>query len=134
MMPVEDQFSGRRYINLESYRKNGEPKKTPVQSIEDNGIIYVRTDPKTWKARRIMGNPRVRIVVSDRNGKPLGSWVEGEARVIDGEERKRIQSLFRKEYGTIGNLIVNFVARLREERLTAVIAIKLQPGLHSSAE
>lgn len=120
------QFSGRRYINLESYKISGEPKLTPVQSIENNGLVYVRTDPGTWKVKRIRRNPRVRIVPSDRNGKPTGTWVEGEAHVVEGEENERIMGLFKQEYGTVGNSMVNFVGRLRGERLTTVISIELQ--------
>jgi uncharacterized protein len=55
-----EQFSGRRYINLESYKRNGEPKQTPVQSLEHDGLIYVRTDPTSWKVKRIRRNPHVR--------------------------------------------------------------------------
>lgn len=127
--PVK-QFSGRRYINLESYKKNGKPKLTPVQSIEVNGLVYVRTDARTWKVRRILRNSRVRIVPSDRSGRPTGTWVEGEAFVVEGEERERIMKVFRKEYGIVSNLLINLVGRLRGERLTAVISIKLQPQTH----
>jgi uncharacterized protein len=125
MSQLVDEFSGRRYINLESYKKNGAPKLTPVQSLEHNGFIYLRTDPKTWKFKRIKNNPRVRIARSDRNGKPLGAWVEGTASIVDGEEKDRMQKVFRKEYGAMGNSIINFVAWLRRERLSAVISIKL---------
>jgi len=122
-------FSGRRYINLESYKKNGEPKQTPVQSLEHDGLIYVRTDPTTWKVKRIQRNPHVRLVLSDRNGKPIGTWVDGEARMLEGEERDRVLNVFRKEYGAIGYSMVGFVGRMRGERqMTAIISIKLQPG------
>ncbi len=128
-----NQFSGRRYINLESYSREGKAKRTPVQSIENNGQIYVRTDPKTWKVGRIKRNPFVRIVLSDRNGKPQGSWVDGEAHLVEADEtRDQIQRIFKKEYGTIGSLIVDFIARLRGEKLSAVIAIKLRPESSSS--
>jgi uncharacterized protein len=119
-----NQFSGRRYINLESYKKTGQPKQTPVQSIEDNGVIYLRTDPRTWKVKRIERNSHVRIVASDRNGKPTGTWVDGEAHIVQGRETGRIMDLFRKEYGPVGNIVVGFVARLRGERLTTIISIK----------
>jgi len=132
--PLEEQFSGRKYINIESYKKNGEPKQTPVQSLEDDGLIYFRTDPKTWKFHRIKNNPHVRIVLSDRNGKPLGEWLHGEARIVEGKERDRIQSLFRQAYGELGNLMVNFIAWLRRERLTEVIMIRLLPPFNSSVE
>jgi PPOX class probable F420-dependent enzyme len=121
------QFSGRRYINLESYKKDGKPVLTPVQSIEENGLIYFRTGPKTWKVKRIRRNPHVRIVLSERNGKPTGAWVDGRAQVLEGEESDRVMALFKKEYGTVGNSLVNFVGRLRGERLTTVISIELEP-------
>lgn len=128
MMPLEEQFTGRRYINLESYNKNGEPKRTPVQSIEENGLIYLRTDPNTLKVKRIAKNSHVRISISDRNGKPQGSWVDADATIIqDKAEQERIQTVFRKQYGAFGSWIVNIVARLRGERLTTVISIKLRP-------
>jgi len=123
-----EEFSGRRYINLESYKKSGEPKMTPVQSLEHDGLIYVRTGPDTWKVKRIRRNPRVRLVPSDRNGKPMGKWVEGEAHMLDGEERDRMLGVFKKEYGSIGYSMMGFVGRMRGERqMTAIISIKLQP-------
>jgi uncharacterized protein len=118
------QFSGRRYINLESYKRTGQPKQTPVQSIEDNGVVYLRTDPRTWKVKRIKRNPHVRIVSSDRNGKPTGTWVDGVAHIVQGEETGRIMDLFRKEYGPVGNMMVGLVARLRGERLTTIISVE----------
>jgi uncharacterized protein len=121
------QFTGRRYINLESYKKDGSPKLTPVQSIEDKGLIYLRTDPRTWKVKRIRRNPNVRIVPSDRSGKPAGTWIKGDARILRGEESDRVMKLFREEYGSIGNMLVDFVGHLRGERLTTIISIKPQP-------
>jgi PPOX class probable F420-dependent enzyme len=121
------QFSGRRYINLESYKKDGRPALTPVQSIEENGLVYFRTGPKTWKVKRIQRNPQVRIVPSDRNGRPTGTWMDGRAQILEGQERDRIMQLFKREYGTVGNAMVNFVGRLRGERLTTIILVELEP-------
>ena len=125
-----EQFSGRKYINLESYKKDGTPVLTPVQSIEEGGLVYFRTDPRTWKVKRIRRNPHVRIVPSDRNGKPTGTWVDGRAEVLEGEESNRVMLLFRKEYGTMGNSLVNLVGRLRGERLTTIISVRLEPQEH----
>jgi uncharacterized protein len=121
------QFPGRGYINLESYKRDGSPKQTPVQVIEDNGLIYLRTDPGTWKVKRIKRNPHVRVVASDRNGKPTGMWVDGEARILEGEESERVMKVFRKKYGAIGFSLVNLVGRLRGEGLTTIISVKLGP-------
>jgi PPOX class probable F420-dependent enzyme len=98
-----------------------------VQSIEDNGLVYFRTDPRTWKVRRIKRNPHVRIVPSDRSGKPTGTWVDGRAEVLEGQESDRVMLLFRKEYGAVGNSLVNLVGRIRGERLTTIISVRLEP-------
>jgi len=120
-----DQFSGRRYINLESYKKNGAPKQTPVQSLEHERLIYVRTDPPKWKVKRIKNDPHVRVVPSDRNGKPTGTWVDGEPRFLEGGEKDRALDFFRKDYGAFGYAMVGLVGRMRGERnITAVISVK----------
>jgi PPOX class probable F420-dependent enzyme len=121
------QFSGRRYINLESYKKDGRPRLTPVQSIEENGVVYFRTDPRTWKVKRIKRNSHVRIVPSDRNGKPTGKWVDGEAHILGGMEYSRVEALFKREYGAVGNSLVGIVGRLRGERLTTIIKVSPEP-------
>jgi len=121
------QFSGRRYINLESYKKDGKAVLTPVQSIQENGLVYFRTDPRTWKVKRIKRNPHVRIVPSNRSGKPTGTWVDGRARILEGQESDRMMLVFKKEYGMVGNSLINLVARLRGERLTTIVSIELEP-------
>jgi hypothetical protein len=64
---------------------------------------------------------------SDKNGKPTGEWFDGEARILEGEERDGMLKVFRKEYGSFGYSMLGFVGRLRGERqMTAVISIKLQ--------
>jgi hypothetical protein len=59
-----------------------------------------------------------------RQKRAAGTWVDGEAEIVQGQEINRVMDLFRKEYGPIGNMMVGFVARLRGERLTTIISIK----------
>lgn len=112
---------------MESYKSDGTPKRTPVQSIEDNGLIYFRTGPNTWKIKRIRRNPHVRIVLSDRSGNPTGTWFDGDAQIMEGAERARVEALFRKQYGAVGISLVNLVGRMRGEKLTTFVSIKLRP-------
>ena len=111
---------------MESYKEDGTPKRTPVQSIEDDGLIYFRTGPNTWKVKRIRRNPHVRIVLADRSGNPTGTWFDGDAQVLEGEESVRVEKLFRREYGTVGTSLVNFVGRMRGERLTTFVSVRLR--------
>ena len=83
----------------------------------------MRTDPSTWKIKRIQRNPHVRVALSDRSGKPIGDWIDGQARILEGEEKDRMLEFFKKEYGSFGYSMVGFVGRLRGERhMTAIIS------------
>jgi len=117
-------FSNLKYISLETYRKSGAAVPTPVWLIEDGGLVYVRTDPKSGKAKRIRRNPKVRIAPSDARGKTLGPYVDGEARFVEGEDAQRIMRVIKKKYGILG-AIVDFFNGLRGNRPTAVISIRL---------
>jgi PPOX class probable F420-dependent enzyme len=117
------QFSDVRYISLETFRKDGQGVKTPVWVLEDGGALYVRTDPKSWKAKRLRRNERVRLAPSDARGKVKGAWVDGEAHfVAAGAEAERISELFKKKYGVMGAL-VNAVNGLRGRHSDAIISI-----------
>ena len=92
--------------------------------MEDGGLIYVRTDPRSGKVKRLRKIQRVRIAPSDARGRTLGSYVEANARFLEGEDAQRIGLLIKRRYGTVG-AIVDFFNGLRGNHPTAVIEIKL---------
>jgi PPOX class probable F420-dependent enzyme len=118
------QLSGQRYINLETYRRDGEAVRTTVFVVVDGGLVYVRTNPRTGKVKRILDNPRVRLAPSDGRGSPRGDWMNGEAHMLEGEEAARILLLFKKKYGLLAR-ILDPMNRLRGMGVTAVISIKV---------
>ena len=117
-------FSSEKYISLETYKKSGQSVKTPVWVVEDGGVLYVRTDPTSWKAKRIRKNPQVRVAPSDSRGKPKGPWVDGNAHFIEGEEKERILKLVKKKYGMMGGIVDSFNG-LMGRHPSAVILIKV---------
>jgi uncharacterized protein len=123
-MDSAKQFSSESYISLETYKKSGEAVRSPVWVVEEGGVVFVRTDPTSWKAKRIRKNQRVRVAPSDMRGKPTGSWVDGEAHFVEGEEAQRILKLFKKKYGITAWLIDSYHG-LRGSRSLTVISIKL---------
>ena len=46
-------FLDQKYVNLETYKKDGTPVRTPVWFMIDNDIIYVITREKTGKVKRL---------------------------------------------------------------------------------
>jgi uncharacterized protein len=117
-------FSDQKYINLETYAKDGKPIRTPVFVVEDGGVVYVRTDPRTGKIKRIRNNPHVRIAPSDGRGAPKGDWTDGEAQLVEGQDAARILGLFKKKYGYFGRIAGSF-NRIRGINVTAVISIRV---------
>jgi uncharacterized protein len=98
-------FRGRKYLNLESYRRNGQPVRTPLWFVERNGRLYVRTPDDAGKIKRVRRNPRVRIVASDFGGKPQSDWIDATARIAEGDEVEQANILLARKYGILKRLI-----------------------------
>jgi len=79
-----------RYVNLATFRRNGQEVKTPVWIAAGDGKTYVYTNVRSGKVKRIRNNGRARVAPSDMRGNMKGDWVDARARVIeDGEGRDR---------------------------------------------
>ena len=48
-----EQFLDQKYINLETYKKDGTPIRTPVWFVIDKDLIYVITRDSTGKVKRL---------------------------------------------------------------------------------
>jgi hypothetical protein len=117
------QFANQKYLNLESYRRNGQGVRTPLWFVEDNRALYFYTTAHSYKVKRIAANPRVRVVPCDMRGNVKGEWVDATARRIYGEESRRANELLDRKYG-LAKRILNFLARIRgHERAAFAIQI-----------
>ena len=117
-----DQFTNKKYLNLESFRKSGKAVATPVWFAEAGGELFIYSLADAGKVKRIRNNPRVRIVPCDMRGKPEGEWIEARARIITGAEADTANHLLTRKYGLlkrIGNLFSKIMNRKRD-----VIAIR----------
>ena len=94
-----EQFLDQKYINLETYKKDGTPVRTPVWFMIDNDIVYVITRESTGKVKRLKNNHDVRIVLCSFKGEPKNDWVKGRAQKITGEEAEKAMKLRKKKYG-----------------------------------
>ena len=98
-------FANQRYVNLESFRKNGQGIRTPLWFVETQGVLYMRTPAQSAKVKRIRNNPHVRIVPSDMRGNPKGVWIDGEATLIEAAEAEWVNQLVKRKYGLFKRLI-----------------------------
>ena len=113
------QFIKRKYINLETYKKGGEPVRTPVWFVEDNGIIYVRTGENSGKIKRARYNPQSRIVPSNFLGHPRGYWLNGKIMTCSTAEKENASYLFKQKYG-FQEKILQMMYRIKKIKLVII--------------
>jgi len=117
------QFANQQFINVETFRKNGQVVQTPVWFVQDKGTLYVRTVETSFKVKRIRNNPRVRVVPCDMRGEPKGEWVDGQARFATADEDKRVGQLLTKKYG-LQKTLFEVMSKLQGRKYT-VFAINV---------
>jgi uncharacterized protein len=98
-------LSTHKYIVLETFRKNGKAVRTPVWFIQSEGSIYIRTDEKSGKVKRLRNNPRVRIVLCNFLGRPSGEWIHGILVPASSSKSQLADRLLDKKYGFQGKLV-----------------------------
>jgi PPOX class probable F420-dependent enzyme len=117
------QFSGHEYLNLETYRKTGEPVRTPVWFTMDGDRIFVVTKSETGKVKRLRNNGNVRIMPCGAMGQPKGEWVPASARFATPEEQETALRQRNKKYGIKAKL-----AGLFSSTKGDLVAITILPG------
>jgi len=84
----------KRYLSLETYRKNGTGVRTPVwfavaptrgdRLAEPK--IYIYTTADSGKAKRIRNHGVARIASCSAFGRITGSWIDVRVEIVSGEE------------------------------------------------
>jgi PPOX class probable F420-dependent enzyme len=109
-MAALEQFSGQKYLNLETVRRNGVSVRTPVWFVQDGETLFVRTVGTSGKVKRLKANPRVQVMPCGQAGEPLGSWTPGQARELTDEATfQHVRRLLVEKYGS--PLVEMFEAR-----------------------
>jgi PPOX class probable F420-dependent enzyme len=123
-------LDGKKYLNLETYRKSGQGVRTPVwfavappdTSSANIPKLYVYTAADSGKAKRIRQNGGVKIAPCDARGRVTGQWIDAHAQIVDGEEFVRGMRLIDRKYCP-WKQILDLSARLfrHHERIMLVI-------------
>jgi PPOX class probable F420-dependent enzyme len=117
-------FAGHKYLNLETFKKDGTGVKTPVwfaadpsSSLDSNDAkLYAYTIGVSGKVKRIRNNPRVKIAPCDMRGKVLGDWVDARVEIVTGEAAVRGMQLLNKKYFPWKQLLGFFASFSQRER------------------
>jgi uncharacterized protein len=117
------QFQGEKVISLETYRRNGQPVRTPVWFLEENGILYVHTDDNTGKAKRIRRNPKVRVAPSHFRGKPKAEYIDARAELETSPDFVvKYHKQIYKKYG-IQATLTRFIQRFSRSKAKDIIIV-----------
>jgi uncharacterized protein len=121
-------FAWHKYLNLETFRKNGEGVKTPVWFAADvaanldsnDAKLYIYTIGVSGKVKRIRNNNRVRVAPCNARGGLLGEWVDARAQIVTGAEAGRGMQLLNRKYMPWKQLL-DFFTRFRPRERTVFL-------------
>ena len=102
-MNLED-IKSEKYISLETYRKNGNPVRTPVWFVVKDDLIYVVTRDQTGKVKRLRNNLQVKFALCTIKGKVTGEWNSGVATILDESQTAEAVKWRDKKYGFMAKI------------------------------
>ena len=125
-MAAFDSLARARYVNLETFRKNGTGVQTPVWAAPDREELVIFTNGDSYKVKRLRRNPRIRIAECTVRGALKGPWHEGTARLVEDERGKQAAlRALRTKYGW-QMVLADWGGRIRGSKKNwAVIAVSL---------
>lgn len=101
-MPLPFDPTRESYVSLATFRRDGREVRTPVWIAGDGERLYVYTNGKSGKVKRVRANGRARLAACDARGRlrQPEAWVDARARVAaDAAARDRGFALLRAKYG-----------------------------------
>jgi PPOX class probable F420-dependent enzyme len=122
-------LAGQKYLNLETFKKNGQGVKTPVWFAADPSVtldssdakLYIYTIGVSGKVKRIRNNPRVKIAPCDMRGDLKGDWVSARAEIVTAPEAQHGMQLLNKKYLPWKQLLDFFAMFRKRERTVFLI-------------
>jgi PPOX class probable F420-dependent enzyme len=108
-------FADEPYINLETFKRDGNGVKTPVWAAPLDGTLVVMSAGDAYKVKRLRRDPRIRVAACDVRGKVRGEWRDGRGRVLDDPAHvERAHAALRSKYGwqmAIGDFFATLTGR-----------------------
>src|SRR5262245_50614084 len=87
--PMSQLGDHERYVSLATFRRSGEEMRTPVWFVTAPATggrsLWVYTNAKSGKVKRIRRDPRARVAACDVRGNVHGEWLAARARLVEGD-------------------------------------------------
>jgi uncharacterized protein len=101
---------------LQTRKRDGSWIATAVNPLVEGDHVYFRTWQTSGKAKRLRNCAEVRFAPSTASGRPIGSWLRGRARLLDGNEAVHAADLISRRYPLLQGIVVRVYHRLRGYR------------------
>jgi PPOX class probable F420-dependent enzyme len=119
-----------KYLNLETYRRNGAAVRTPVWFAAAPAVapgaavpkFYIYSTADSGKVKRVRRNGAARFAPCDISGNVTGPWTDAVAEIVAGEEFRLGMRLLDRKYFP-RKQILNLLALFRR-RERVVLAIR----------
>lgn len=123
-----------KYISFISFRKDGTPVPAPVWCVPYEGGYAFTTEATSWKVKRILANPNVKIQVCNFRGqvKAGAKIYSGVAELLDADGTVEVRERVKRKYRIAYQLLIERSDRRAARRgealtvATAAIKVKLQ--------
>jgi uncharacterized protein len=119
-------FDRQKYLNLETFRKNGRGVRTPVWFAAAPGeppTLYVYTPAHSGKAKRIRNSSVSKIAPCDARGAVTGPWIEAHAKIVSGDEFAVGMALINRKYRPL-KYVFDLLVWLSKRHERVMIAIR----------
>ena len=122
-MSVADEIVRSRYISLTTYRKDGTPVATPLWHVPQGAELWIVTEARSGKVKRIRNNPQVRVEPCSIRGTiaPDAPSASGTARLLDDDQTEVARELLARRY--VMSRAGNWMARLLRLRRPPMIGV-----------
>lgn len=93
-------LDAQKYVNIETFKKDGGGVKTPIWAAPLDGKLVFFTNVNSFKVKRLGRNPKLRIAGCDGRGKTIHTpWYEATARRLEGAEADAADAALGRKYG-----------------------------------
>jgi len=101
-------FADVRYINLETFKKDGTKVTTPVWVAQQNNSLVVATEKNAGKVKRIRNNREAIIYTTNLSGsKKLSEELEVKGSILSDEDLiTEAETILKKKYGMLAKMLL----------------------------
>lgn len=119
-----------QYVALTTYRRDGTPVTTPVWAAAEGDSLYLFSNAKAGKVKRLRNSSRAAIAPCTATGKVTGAQLPAEAFNLTSDQMPKVWKLLTKKYGIAAHLFVAF------DRVRALLRMQPSAGIvvHLSAQ